>query len=74
MTDATGAIVAVIALKQSGILDKFMDYEKKKPGTVYTYDPGVNPEVKIGETTFKNKGECKAWFHNRNLPVPTQCR
>jgi len=74
MGDVSGFIVALIVAEKVGVFDKYMKMEKGKTGTVYTYDPGVDQTITIGSTTFKNKGACKKWFHDRSLPTPTQCR
>jgi len=74
MSDVTGAIVGLIALKTSGVLDKFMEKDPKKPGTVYTYDPGVDYTVKVNGQEFKNKGTCRVYFHKLGLPVPEVCK
>jgi len=74
MSEISGFIVALIVAEKVGVFDKFMGMEKKKIGTTYTYDPGVDTTITMGSRTFKNKGECKAWFHSRSLPTPLVCR
>lgn len=87
MSDVSGFIVALIAAKKIGLLDKYMDptptttgWEVLTEPKVYTngdievYDPGVDYSILVNGQKFSGKSACRVWFHKQELPVPQVCR
>lgn len=87
MSDITGAVVALLALKNSGVLDALKDPSKKKfdwswkpkekgpTGEGEVYDPDIDYTVTtISGETFPNKLACRRHFSKLGLPIPDACK